>query len=54
MKQKKFRARTKRYSAESPVVVVKQHEIGMPVEAVVRKLGIDEVSFSRCKEKYIG
>ena len=44
----------KRYTVEQIVAAVKQHELGMPVADLVRKLGISEATFYRWKKAYGG
>jgi putative transposase len=44
----------KRYTVEQIVAAVKQHELGMPVADLVRKLGISEATFYRWKRAYGG
>ena len=44
----------KRYSVEQIVAAVKQHELGMSVADVCRKLGISEGTFYRWKQQYGG
>jgi putative transposase len=44
----------KRYSVEQIVAAVKQHELGMSVPEVCRKLGIAEQTFYRWKKQYGG
>lgn len=41
----------KRYSVEQIVAAVKQHELGMSVPEVCRKLGIAEQTFYRWKKQ---
>ena len=42
------------YSVEQIVAAVKQHELGMSVADIVRKLGIAEQTFYRWKQQYGG
>ena len=44
----------KRYSVEQIVAAVKEHELGMPVGDIARKLGIAEQTFYRRKKEYAG
>ena len=44
----------KRYSVEQIVAAVKQHEMGMSVPDITRKLGIAEATFYRWKKQYGG
>lgn len=44
----------KRYSVEQIMAAVKQHEAGMTVVDVCRKLGIAEATFYRWKKDYGG
>ena len=44
----------KRYSVEQIVAAVKQHELGVSVADIVRKLGIAEQTFYRWKKQYGG
>lgn len=44
----------KRYSVEQIMTAVKQHEAGMTVVDVCRKLGIAEATFYRWKKDYGG
>ena len=44
----------KRYSVEQIIAAVKQHEHGMSVGDVCRKLGIAEATFYRWKKQYGG
>ncbi|WP_372750510.1 transposase [Litorivivens sp.] len=44
----------KRYSVEQIMTAVKQHEAGMTVDEVCRKLGIAEGTFYRWKKDYGG
>jgi len=44
----------KRYSVEQIVAALKQHEAGMSVGEVTRKLGIAEQTFYRWKSRYGG
>ena len=46
--------RKKRYSVEQIVAAVKQHEAGMSVADITRKLGIAEATFYRWKQEYGG
>jgi putative transposase len=40
------------FSVEQIVAVLKQAELGMPVAAVIRKVGISEQTFYRWKKQY--
>ena len=44
----------KRYSVEQIMAAVKQHEAGMTVADICRKLGIAEGTFYRWKKDYGG
>ena len=44
----------KRYSVEQMVAAVKQHDMGLPVGDIARKLGIAEQTFYRWKKQYGG
>lgn len=44
----------KRYSIEQIIAAVKQHEMGMSVSDIARKLGIAEQTFYRWKKQYGG
>jgi putative transposase len=44
----------KRYSIEQIIAAVKQHEMGMSVSDIARKLGIAEQIFYRWKKQYGG
>ena len=44
----------KRYSVEQIVTAVKQHEMGVSVTELARKLGIAEQTFYRWKQQYGG
>jgi putative transposase len=44
----------KRFSVEQIVAVLKQAELGMPVQDVIRQLGISEQTFYRWKKQYAG
>lgn len=44
----------KRYSVEQMVAAVKQHDMGLPVGDIARKLGIAEQTCSRWKKQYGG
>jgi putative transposase len=44
----------KRYPVEQIVAAVKQHELGMSVTDIARKLGIAEQTFYRWKRQYGG
>ena len=44
----------KRYSVAQIVAAVKQHELGMSVADIARKLGIAEQTFYRWKQQYGG
>ena len=46
--------RKKRFSVEQMIAVLKQAEVGVPVEEVIRKAGISEQTFYRWKAKYAG
>ena len=44
----------KRFSVEQIVGILKQAEVGVPVGELVRKVGISEQTFYRCKKHYVG
>jgi putative transposase len=44
----------KRFSVEQIVAVLKQAEMGAPVSALIRHLGIAEQTFDRWKQRYAG
>ena len=44
----------KRFSVEQIIATVKQHELGMSVTDIARKLGIAEQTFYRWKNQYGG
>ena len=44
----------KRFSVEQVVAMVKQAELGTPVADLIRKVGITEQTFYRCKKQYQG
>jgi putative transposase len=44
----------KRFSVEQIVAVLKQAELGMPVQDLIRQLGISEQTFYRWKKQYAG
>jgi putative transposase len=44
----------KRYSIEQIIAAVKQHEMGISVSDIARKLGIAEQTFYRWKKQYGG
>ena len=44
----------KRFSVEQIVGILKQAEVGVPVEELVRKVGISEQTFYRWKKHYVG
>lgn len=46
--------RKQRYSEEQIAFVLKQAELGAPVEEVCRKIGVSEQTFYRWKLKYSG
>lgn len=48
------RMRKQRYSEEQIAFVLKQAELGAPVEEVCRKIGVSEQTFYRWKLKYSG
>lgn len=43
----------KKFSVEQIVSVLKQAEVGVPVAELIRKVGISEQTFYRCKAKYV-
>jgi putative transposase len=44
----------KRFSVEQIVAVLKQHELGLTVEEIVRQVGISQQTFYRWKKVYSG
>lgn len=44
----------KRVSVEQIVAVLKQPEVGVPVSELIRKAGMSEQTFYRCKKQYVG
>jgi putative transposase len=44
----------KRFSVEQIVTIVKQAEMGMPVAALIRRVGISEQTFYRWKKHFNG
>ena len=44
----------KRFSVEQVVAILKQAEVGTPVAALIRKVGITEQTFYRWKKRYQG
>ena len=44
----------KRFTEEQIAFAIRQHESGASVAEIVRKMGITEQSFYRCKKKYAG
>jgi putative transposase len=44
----------KRFSVEQIVAVLKQAELGMPVQDLIRQVGISEQTFYRWKKQYAG
>ncbi len=44
----------KRFSVEQIVGVLKQGEVGVPVEELIRQVGISEQTFYRWKKRYTG
>lgn len=44
----------KRFSVEQIVAALKQAELGMPVAELIRRRGISEQTFYRCKNVYSG
>ncbi len=44
----------KRFSVEQIVAVVKPSEVGVPVEGLIRQVGISEQTFDRGKKRYTG
>lgn len=44
--------RRSRFSVEQIVAVLKQAKLGMPVADLIRKIGISEQTFYRCKKQY--
>ena len=44
----------KRFSVEQVVAMLKQAELGTPVAALIRKVGVTEQTFSRWKKQYQG
>jgi putative transposase len=46
--------KTKRFSVEQIVAVLKEAEAGMPVAELIRSIGISEQTFYRWKKQYAG
>ena len=46
--------RSKRFSVEQIVAVLKQAELGLPVADLIRQVGISEQTFYRWKKQYAG
>ena len=46
--------KTKRFSVEQTVAVLKEAEAGMPVAELIRRIGISEQTFYRWKKQYAG
>ena len=46
--------KTKRFSVEQIVAVLKEAEAGMPVADLIRRIGISEQTFYRWKKQYAG
>ena len=46
--------KTKRFSVEQIVAVLKEAEAGMPVAELIRRIGISEQTFYRWKKQYAG
>jgi putative transposase len=46
--------KTKRFSVEQIVPVLKEAEAGMPVAELIRRIGISEQTFYRWKKQYAG
>ena len=44
--------RRSRFSVEQIVAVLKQAELGMAVPELIRRIGISEQTFYRCKKQY--
>ena len=44
----------KRFSVEQIVAVLKQAELGLPVQDLIRQVGISEQTFYRWKKQYAG
>ncbi len=44
----------KRFSEEQIAFVLRQAETGIPIQEVIRKVGISEQTFYRWKKKYVG
>ena len=47
-----YAMKRKRFSVEQIVAVLKQAEVGMPMAALIRKVGITEQTFFRWKKQY--
>ncbi len=43
----------KRFSVEQIVAVLKQAEVGVPVTELIRRVGISEQTFYRCRKETI-
>jgi putative transposase len=52
--RKEFCMKTKRFSVEQIVAVLKEAEAGMPVAELIRRIGISEQTFYRWKKQYAG
>ncbi len=46
--------KTKRFSVEQIVAVLKEAEAGMPVAELIRRIGVSEQTFYRWKKQYAG
>jgi putative transposase len=46
--------KTKRFSVDQIVAVLKEAEAGMPVAELIRRIGISEQTFYRWKKQYAG
>ena len=44
----------KRFSVEQIVAIVTQAQMGMPVAELIRRVGISEQTFYRCKKQFTG
>lgn len=52
--EEEFCMKTKRFSVEQIVAVLKEAEAGMPVAELIRSIGISEQTFYRWKKQYAG
>jgi putative transposase len=50
----RFAVKRKRFYVDQIIAVLKQAELGMPVNDVIRRIGIAEQMFYRWKKQYAG